>query len=204
MLKFKKENNKVVLSYSSDQPSPEWVYHELDKSGSVSLGKAFIVTKSELISAFDKDDEHDPVKFEIALKKEAYYCFPKDILSLEHDLYVHEDVGLERKLFIAERGISIFSKIDKMVDCSIYVGGDNESAIPESIFRNLLKAFPNSYELNRYASARISSVLSSYIETKDDSHKKYRKDGGKGKRSAPRVCKIFQEIHRACVGNTRL
>jgi hypothetical protein len=47
MIKFKKENDKVVLSYSSDQPSPEWVYHELDKSGNVSLGKAFSVTKSQ-------------------------------------------------------------------------------------------------------------------------------------------------------------
>lgn len=104
-----------------------------------------------------------------------YYCFPKDVLSLEHDLYIHEDVSLERKLFIAERNISIFPKIDRMVSQSIYVGGDNESAIPESVYRDLLKAFPNTYELNRYASARISSILSSYLDTKEDYEEQYQK-----------------------------
>jgi hypothetical protein len=43
---------------------------------------------------------------------------------------------------------------------SIYIGGDNENSIPESIFRELLKNFPNTHELNKYASARISSILS--------------------------------------------
>ncbi len=168
MLTFRKENNKVVLSYSSDMPSPAWVYHKLDKSGSALIGKAFTVTKGELISAFDENHEDDPVEFEIAVKNDKYYCFSRGFLSLQHDLYIHEDIKLERKLFVAERGISIFPKIDDMVDQSIYIGGDNEEAIPESIFKQLLKAFPNTYELNRYASARISSVISSYIETKDD------------------------------------
>jgi len=62
-----------------------------------------------------------------------------------------------------------------MVSQSIYVGGDNESAIPESVYRDLLKEFPNTYELNRYASARISSILSSYLDTKEDYEEQYQK-----------------------------
>lgn len=177
MIEFNVINDTVILSYTSDQPSPAWVYHELDKSGSVTISKAFHFTKDELISSINKDEEHeyDAVEFSVADKKQDYYCFNKDVLSLNHDLYIHEDINLERKMFVAERGISIFGKIDNLVNNSIYIGGDNENSIPESIFRELLKGFPNTYELNRYASARISSILSSYLDTKEDYEEKYQK-----------------------------
>lgn len=175
MIEFRELNNKVILSYSSEYPGPAWVYHELDENEHVTISKAFSFTRNELISSRDKDNEDAPVEFEVANRAGEYYCFPKDVLSLEHDLYIHEDVNLERKLFIAERNISIFPKIDRMVSQSIYVGGDNESAIPESVYRDLLKEFPNTYELNRYASARISSILSSYLDTKEDYEEQYQK-----------------------------
>lgn len=177
MIEFKVINDTVILSYTSDQPSPAWVYHELDKSGSVTISKAFHFTKDELISSLNKDEEHehDAVEFSVADKKQDYYRFNKNVLSLNHDLYIHKDINLDRKIFVAERGISIFSKIDNLVNNSIYIGGDNENSIPESIFRELLKGFPNTYELNRYASARISSVLSSYLDTKEDYEEKYQK-----------------------------
>jgi len=175
MVEFKIVKDKIILSYTSDQPSPAWVYHKLEESGEVSLGKAFNVTSNELISSFDEEHEHDPVEFEVAAKNQSYYCFPNNVLSIGYDLYIHEDIKLERKIFVAERGISIFSKIDDLVASSIYVGGDEEGSIPEVIFKELLKGFPNSYELNRYASARISSVLSSYLDTKEDYEENYQK-----------------------------
>jgi hypothetical protein len=52
-------------------------------------------------------------------------------------------------------------KIDNHVSNSIYIGGDNENSIPESIFLKLLKNFPNTYELNKYASAVYDSSASS-------------------------------------------
>jgi hypothetical protein len=175
MIEFRELNNKVILSYSSEYPGPAWVYNELDENKQVTISKAFSFTRNELISSRDKDNEDAPVEFEVANRSGEYYCFPKDVLSLEHDLYIHEDISLERKLFIAERNISIFPKIDQLVSRSIYVGGDNENAIPESVYRDLLKAFPNTYELNRYASARISSILSSYLDTKEDYEEQYQK-----------------------------
>jgi hypothetical protein len=175
MIEFREIDNKVILSYSSEYPDSAWVYHELDEKGQVTISKAFKFTRNELISSQDKENEDAPIEFEVAKRKGEYYRFPKDILSLEHDLYIHEDVRLERKLFVAERNISIFPKIDRMVARSIYVGGNNENAIPESVYRDLLKNFPNTYELNRYASARISSVLSSYLDTKEDYEEQYQK-----------------------------
>ncbi|SBR48340.1 Shedu immune nuclease family protein [Halomonas sp. HL-93] len=173
MIEFREINNKVILSYSSEYPGPAWVYHELDENGQVTISKAFSFTRNELISSRDEDNEDAPIEFEVAKRTGQYYCFPKKVLTLEHDLYIHENVSLERKLFIAERNISIFPKIDRMVSKSIYVGGDDQNAIPESVFRDLLKKFPNTYELNRYASARISSVLSSYLDIKEDYEEQY-------------------------------
>ncbi|MBZ0255534.1 DUF4263 domain-containing protein, partial [bacterium] len=160
MIEFREINNKVILSYSSEYPGPAWVYHELDENNHVTISKAFSFTRDKLISALDKENEDAPVEFEVANREGVYYCFPKDILSLEHDLYIHEDVRLDRKLFVAERNISIFPKIDQMVAQSIYIGGNHENAVPASVYRDLLKKFPNTYELNRYASARVSSILS--------------------------------------------
>lgn len=173
MILFRKDDDKLILRYKSDQPSPVWVYRVLEESDSVAIGKAFTLTKNQLISILDDEDEHSPVEFEIAKKENDYYHFYCDILSLSHDLFIHESVNFEHKFFVAERGISIFRKIDELVDESIYIGGDNENAIPLDIYNSLLKAFPNSYELKRYASARISSILSSYIDTKEDYEEKY-------------------------------
>jgi len=173
VIKFRKSNSTVTLSYSSDRPSPAWVYEELDKSGAVSIGKAFSFTRNELLTSFDQNDEQDPVEFQVAEKVGEYFCFPKEVLSIEHDLYIHEQIKLERKLFVAERGISIFGKLDDLVKESIYIGGNEDGAIPELTIKELLKAFPNTYELNRYASARIAGILSSYIETKNDYEDKY-------------------------------
>jgi hypothetical protein len=175
MIEFRKLNNKIILSYSSEYPGPAWVYHQLEENNQVTISKAFSFTRNELITSRDEDNEDAPVEFEMASRTGEYYCFPKDILSLDHDLYIHEDISLKRKLFVAERNISIFPKIDRMVSRSIYVGGDNENAIPESVYKDLLKAFPNTHELNKYASARISSILSSYLDTKKDYDEQYQK-----------------------------
>ncbi len=131
------------------------------------------LSQNELRTTFEDENEHDSVEFEIATKENEYYRFPSDLMSLKHDLFIHESVDFARRFFVAERGISIFLKIDEMVEESIYIGGDSERAIPLKVYTDLLKAFPNTYELNRYASARTSAVLSSYIDTKEDYEAKY-------------------------------
>jgi len=175
MIKFIKKNNSVILSYDSENIGPEWVLHELEKSDSVRISKIFNFTRKNLVSPNNEIDEDGAIEFKLARKAGEYYRFPKSVLSLGHDLYIHQSVKLERKLFAAERGISIFPKIDGLVSSSVYIGGDHERSIPISAYYDLLNEFPNTYELNRYASARISSVLSTYIETKEDYEESYQK-----------------------------
>ena len=174
MIEFRKVNNDVILHYTSENQSVEWIYHELDKSGHVPIAKAFKLTNKELITPIS-DTSQMSVDFKVAEVKDDYYCFPNSILSIEHDLYIHQDIKLERKVFVAERGISVFAKLAKISDDAIFIGGNIENAIPESVFQNLLASFPNTYELNHYASARISAIVSSYINTKEDYEERYQK-----------------------------
>jgi hypothetical protein len=54
----------------------------------VLISKTFRVTKNELISPSNESKDYNPdaaVEFNIADKKQDYYCFNKDILSLNHD-----------------------------------------------------------------------------------------------------------------------
>ncbi|MDK2593535.1 Shedu immune nuclease family protein [Pseudoalteromonas obscura] len=173
MLEFYKENQNAILRYSSEGVAPHWLYPKLRSSEVVKISKVFNLTKEDLISNIEQYDTLGAVEFKIATLSGDYYCFPKQILNLDNDLYVHKSIELNKKLFIAERGVSIFGKLDNLVSTSIFLGGENENSIPKGVFEKLQRDFPNSYELNKYASARVSSIISSYIELGDDHEEKY-------------------------------
>ena len=173
MLDFLKENDQLLLSYTSELRDQNWIYAELAKGEYVTLRKTFTLSSNELISGKDPKNEHAPAKFVIGEKRGEYYHLSNDVLEIENDFFIHESIPLTTKLFIAERNISIFSKLDQLVSEEIRIGGSAETAIPESTFNKLLQKFPNSYELTKYAHARISAVISSYIDIKEDYEEKY-------------------------------
>jgi hypothetical protein len=173
MLNFIKETDRVVLSYTGEQTGSSWIYTELSRSDSVTLRRTFTVSNNELISVQDQKNEDAPVMFEIATKDGEYYRFSKDVMGIENDLLIHENLELTSKTFIAERNISIFSKLDHISTSTVRVGGSHQESIPESAFLQLLENFPNSYELTRYANARVGAAISSYLEVKENYEEKY-------------------------------
>ncbi|MEL4474396.1 Shedu immune nuclease family protein [Shewanella algae] len=175
MIEFKKEKHGVVLSYTGDYPGGRWVFQELQRSQKVVISKVFKFTSKELISNPYPDDDYSPIDFKVATCVDEYYFFSKNIISSECDLYIHKDVSLERKLFVAERGISIFRKIGNLTTDPIFLGGEKDGAIPLDVFYELLRKFPNTNELNRYSAARIEATLSSYIQFKENNEEKYQK-----------------------------
>jgi hypothetical protein len=52
----------------------------------------------------------------------------------------------------------VFSRIDDLGLKELYIGGDHEAAMPESVFNDLIANFPNTHELRRYVLARINST----------------------------------------------
>ncbi|WP_261847809.1 Shedu immune nuclease family protein [Pectobacterium araliae] len=126
-----------------------------------------------LIAMPDPDVEFDKMEFIIGDKVGDYYKIYNEVLSLQHDFFIHKDINMDRKFFVSERNISIFNKIDKLIDSSFYIGGDQEDNIPHGDYIQLIKKFPNTLELNKYAAARVSSIISSSIKLKKDNEQDY-------------------------------
>ena len=106
-------------------------------------------------------------RFRFATRTDGYFRIAGRILGLANDvLLVDQGINLKRKLFIAERNIKIFSHIAKIKDDEneIVIGGDRENSITLEVFRELLDKFPNSGELNRYANARVETVVGEFFD----------------------------------------
>lgn len=169
MIKLSKQNEQLLLIYQSDRYNDaRWVDDKLQQDGEVTLRRTFTFTSNDLLTQPSPSDEEDGRIFLLGVLEGGYYKINKDILRLKHDLQLDASLKIEPKTFIAHRDISIFRKVDELIDVSIIVGGDNEFAIHQAEFEQLLKTFPTSTELTHYARARITRVLKDYLGTISD------------------------------------
>lgn len=164
MIGFEVQDARLVLLYFADDRSPRWLDDKLERGEFVKLSSCFTVTSEDLVTLADRPDE-DLRCFGIGEVDGEYYIVRRDVLGLKHDLLLSTSVALERKTFIAERNISIFRRIDSLVDEQIVVGGSSENAIPEEEFVRLLQTFPTSTEVKYYAEARVTRILGEYLGT---------------------------------------
>jgi len=178
MIKFDVKNELLVLSYQADQ-GHAWPIDEFkrDKNYIVTLKKTFSFVKEDLyllhnenLSDFDLDN---PVEFILGRLKGEYFQIQGKILGINNSVFIHQEVLISNKFFTATRNISIFQKISKLVPEDIYIGGNRANSIPYLDFMRLIKGFPNTYEIDRYANARLSVVLRDYFESVVDYEKKY-------------------------------
>jgi hypothetical protein len=172
VIAIKKEQQKLLLEYSSDDRGLPWVHTKLKEDDEVTLRKTFTFTEEDILEKKESpdhdDDYHDDIVFVLGKKEKNYYRLEARILGIRNDLYLAEDMDITPKTFIAHRDISIFGRIDDLVSESIYIGGDAENAIPVEEFEALLLRFPNSTEVTHYARSRISMVLKDYLGTMTD------------------------------------
>ncbi|GKW19605.1 hypothetical protein PEC302107_13340 [Pectobacterium araliae] len=173
MIRFIKINKSLLLEYTPELVSSQSFYENLKKNSIVTVSKVFDVELKNLIAMPDPDVEFDKMEFIIGDKVGDYYKIYNEVLSLQHDFFIHKDINMDRKFFVSERNISIFNKIDKLIDSSFYIGGDQEDNIPHGDYIQLIKKFPNTLELNKYAAARVSSIISSSIKLKKDNEQDY-------------------------------
>lgn len=166
-IQFISEQDQLLLKYQpSDIRDPRIVEYKLAADGRVTLRKTFSFERADVIEQIESDefDEYE-YTFLFGIVEGDYFRISSRILGLKHDLLIYKGMPLSRKTFIAERDISIFGRIDALVDESIVVGGNAEGAIPLEAFDELLANFPTTTELTHYARARVTGVLKDYLGT---------------------------------------
>lgn len=171
MIKLAKDGSRLVLIYRPDRSNDtRWLDDKLEQDGSATLRRTFAFTKADLVPPYEADI--DQRIFVLGVSEDGYFRIKKEILGLKHDLRLAQDIQLEARTFIANRDISVFGRIDELINEPIIVGGEIETAIPLADFEQLLKTFPTSMELTHYARSRITRVLKDYFGTISDAEAK--------------------------------
>jgi len=177
MLKFQITAAGVILEYKEDSGASEWVWDELTTKKEVRISRVFSFEPRDLLNppASTQDFDDYEYRFQFGTFDDGYVKIAARVLDIKNDLLISRDVTLKRSIFAAERNISIFGRLSELLEHSdpIVIGGTRPSAIPRDVFEELLKKFPNTYELNRYAGARVHTILSQHLDGMKDARGRY-------------------------------
>jgi hypothetical protein len=176
VITFEKIGQALVLSYQADQQDNSWVHERLN-SGTLTLNNTFHLTPKDLhggsIREYQLNEYENPLSFKVADLSNGYFKINKMILGISYQLSIYKDLRLDKKSFVAEKNVSIFSKIGELGLKKLFIGGPEPEAMPVKEFERLLNQIPNSYELRKYVLARVSGVVREFVETEKNGEEKF-------------------------------
>ncbi len=177
MIEILKTSDQLLLSYSSELFDFDWIGQKLQKKDKVTIMRTFTFRSKDRCGEMPVEGSWggDPSTryFILGVSEGEYYRIDRNILGLKHDLMLTKEMPISKETFVAERSISVFRKIDGLIDEPIIIGGeDNGRTIPVKEFQELLDNFPTSTEMTHYSRARVSRVLKDYFETMTDAQRK--------------------------------
>lgn len=177
MINFITTNTGVVFKYDPETAGRSWVWNELETHSTVKISKVFYFDISDLLNPPSPNQDFDSYiyEFQFGTFSGGYIVIPGYILNVQNDLYISKDINLSRSVFAAERNVSIFGRLSRILNHSnpIFIGGGAAEAIPSNVFSELLNKFPNSYEMDKYANARVHMILEQYLEGMKDARELY-------------------------------
>jgi hypothetical protein len=179
MINISTDKDGLILKYSSEFRGNPWVWEELKTHGEVKISRVFTLKREDLLEEPDEDQNNInefEYEFRLAKRNGAYHRINGRVFSIPNDVLLADNgIHLERKLFVAERNISIFRRLAAVIGPGqdIAVGGSLPGSIPVEEFEQLLKKFPNSTELDRYANARVSNIIGEYFDGMRDFRAQY-------------------------------
>lgn len=177
MLNFQITATGVVLEYKEDFGPNKWVLDDLTTNKEARISRIFSFKPGDLLNHPTPTQEFEDYeyRFQFGTFDDGYVMIPARVLDIKNDLLISRDVTLKRSIFAAERNVSIFGRLSELLEHSdpIVIGGTRPGAIPRDVFEELLKKFPNTYELNRYADARVQTILSQYLDGMKDARGRY-------------------------------
>lgn len=178
MVRFKITATGVDLEYEGDQRGTnQWVWTELTANNVARISRVFLFELTDLQNHPTPTEDFDNYvyRFRFGTFVDHYVKIPARVVGIKNDLLISRDVTLERAIFAAERHVSIFGRLSELLEHSdpIVIGGEHPNAIPQDVFEELIKKFPNTYELDRYADARVHTILSEYLDGMKDARGRY-------------------------------
>ncbi|MBI6117961.1 Shedu immune nuclease family protein [Salegentibacter maritimus] len=175
MTTIEKIKDKLVLKYAADYAPSHWLEQNLERGYDFKFKTVFNLNKNLLIKKDVDEMENPEFYFTIGILENNYYKIDKNVFDLKNDFYFEESLEFPVDYFIIPSQISILKKIDNNINQSVYIGGEKEDILPLEDFNKLLQNFPNSYEVNLYRDAKITSILGNYFSQVPDNEKKYNK-----------------------------
>lgn len=155
---FKKDKEKLKCIYQFDG----WFGFDLEKLNTedgIPIRRTFFINRDTKYKIIDDDT----IEFVIGELDGDYYKLDKNIFQTDNIFYFHKDFKLKANYFFQLNKISILRKIDKVITNDLYIGGEVLNAIPEDIYINMIKNFPNTTECLKYQNMRIEFLCESYI-----------------------------------------
>ena len=164
-LSFETKGKELHLCYTPGG-RVEDIAERLSSKKEILIKHVFLVTQKLLRNSIEEDyDFEETFRFCIGQVGDAFTLLDSDVIGTEHSFYFGNEIKLKPEMFIACRNIAILRKIDGLVERDFYVGGDWEkyNGISKEVFMELIKKFPRSAELDKYAHYRIANILKEYF-----------------------------------------
>lgn len=173
-LEIKKNNWNLLLIYS-----PQWWidyfnehFSDFWNKESIRVRRGVFNFKKKDLLNLNYDKSSDKISFILWKLENGFYKIKSNILYTKYDILLFKDCEITEKYFILGR-ISILKEFEKLANRQIIIGWNFENSIPEDIFNNIIDSFPTKREIYHYKNARITNVLSEYLEWITDSQSKY-------------------------------
>ena len=175
MIEFKETNNLLILSYSTEGDT-YWIKEQFENDEPIRINRTFYLSKEDVDGDLIEALEKGQIDFRLGKKDGDYYHINSEILDIELGLYIHKDIELDKKFFVANRNISVFRKIENILakyEKEIRIGTTEKDNLPFDIFQKIISEFPSSAELDHYSNMRLDVVIKDYLETNRDYEEKY-------------------------------
>ena len=176
-ISFEYSEGKLILCYTPVMGLDD-ITKRLDTEDGVSIKHTFWVTKDLLCEGVEEEDDwEETLRFYIGTVGEVYTQLDSEVFGTDHSFCFGNEIKLKPEMFTAYRNISILRKIDELIERDFYIGGDweNHSGISKETFDELLRKFPKTAELDKYAHKRIANILKDYFPECDRYEEIYNK-----------------------------
>lgn len=174
---FERRNDELILCYSPAMGISD-ITKRLSMDEEILIKRTFFVTKSMLREP-DKDeyDFEGTLRFCIGQVGTEYTQIYPEVINTDHQFYFSNDIKLSLAMFVAYRNISILRKIDDLIEGDFYISGNWESknAISVEAYTDLIRSFPKTAELDKYANSRIANILKEFFPECDKYEEIYRR-----------------------------